>query len=130
MAIAVASFFTRWGNKEAPRSREAVGHCARCVSLASQPSPIALNEDDAEKDDEVELLHETCDVAARAPSPSTTDGQVGAPCTVPTRICRPVRRRLVMTRDAPAFSGRGQCTRAGPPAPHPPHPPPIHALPP
>jgi hypothetical protein len=63
------------------------------VSLASQPSPIVLKKDDAEKDDEVEAVHVEGDVAARAPLASTAGMEVSAGCTEPllTGACGPVR---------------------------------------
>jgi len=51
------------------------------VPLASQPSPLALNEDDADKDDDDEALHQAITLRAGRVRVNGR-AKVGARCTV------------------------------------------------
>ena len=50
------------------------------MPLTSQPSPVALNEDDADKDDD-EAVHPKRDLGGYVVPASTARGEVGAVCT-------------------------------------------------
>jgi len=51
------------------------------VPLTSQPSPVVLNKDDADKRDDDEAVHPKRDLGGYVVPASTEQGEVGALCT-------------------------------------------------